>query len=47
MLATLAQIDYIKILCEKTGHDPDDYNFAEMTKGESSEIISYLRGDTP
>jgi hypothetical protein len=43
--ATLAQINYIKILCEKTCTDPDDYNFAEMTKGEASEIIGYLRGD--
>ena len=43
--ATPAQINYIKNLCATLGEDPDDYNFAEMTKAEASEIIGYLRGD--
>ena len=43
-LATHNQKEYIKTLCEKTGNDPDDYNFAEMTKREASDIIDYLRG---
>ena len=43
--ATFKQIEYIKILCERTGNDPDDYNFAKMTKREASEIIDYLTGN--
>ena len=39
MTATPKQIDFIKTLCEKTGYDPDEYNFATMTKDEASEII--------
>ena len=42
MTATPAQINYIKILCEKTGYDPDEYNFATMTKAEASEIIDEM-----
>ena len=41
-LATAKQIDYIKSLCAKTGYDPDEYNFATMTKDEASEIISEM-----
>ena len=42
MLATPKQIDYIKSLCAKTGYDPDEYNFATMTKEQASEIISEM-----
>ena len=42
MNATAKQIDYIKSLCQQTGYDPDEYNFATMTKDEASEIISEM-----
>lgn len=42
MTATPKQIDFIKSLCAQTGHDPDEYNFATMTKNEASEIISEM-----
>lgn len=42
MSATPAQIEFIKSLCRKTGYDPDEYNFATMTKAEASEIISEM-----
>lgn len=41
-LGTPKQIDYIKSLCEKTGYDPDEYNFATMTKKQAQEIISEM-----
>ena len=40
--ATFAQIEYIKSLCRKTGYDPDEYNFATLTKTEASEIITEM-----
>ena len=43
MSATPAQINYIKILCEKTGYDSDEYNFATMTRQEASEIIDEMK----
>ena len=42
MNATPKEIEFIKSLCAKTGYDPDNYNFATMTKDEVSEIISEL-----
>jgi len=42
MDATPKQIEFIKSLCAKTGYDPDNYNFATMTKNEASEIISEM-----
>jgi protein-arginine kinase activator protein McsA len=43
--ATWKQIDFIKSLCRQTGYDPDNYNFAAMTKEEASEIISEMLKD--
>ena len=45
MTATAKQIEFIKSLCAQTGYDPDEYNFATMTKEEASEIISELLKD--
>ena len=42
MTATPKQIEFIKSLCAQTGYDPDNYNFATMTKEEVSEIISEM-----
>ena len=42
MNVTPKQIEFIKSLCAQTGYDPDEYNFATMTKDEASEIISEL-----
>lgn len=42
MNATAKQIEFIKSLCAKTGYDPDEYNFATMTKEQASEIISEM-----
>ena len=42
MSAPAKQIEFIKYLCAKTGYDPDNYNFATMTKEEASEIISEM-----
>lgn len=42
-LATFKQIEYIKGLCEASGTDPDEYNFAKMTKAEASKAIERLK----
>lgn len=42
MTATPAQPNFIKSLCQQTGYDPDDYNFATMTKEQASEIIGEM-----
>lgn len=42
MTATPKQIEFIKSLCAQTGYDPDEHNFATMTKDEASEIISEM-----
>ena len=42
MDASFKQIEFIKSLCQQLGYDPDDYNFATMTMGEASEIISEM-----
>ena len=42
MNATSAQIDFIKSLCQQTGYDPDEYNFATMTQEDASEIIGEM-----
>ena len=46
MTATAKQIEFIKSLCARTGYDPDNYNFATMTKNEASEIISEMKKES-
>ena len=41
-LATEKQKSTITKLCSQTGYDPDDYDFARMTKDQASEIISEM-----
>jgi hypothetical protein len=44
-LATVEQRDYIKILCDNLGYDPDDYLSTGLTKWSASQIISDLKDE--
>jgi hypothetical protein len=41
--ATQGQINYLRDLLKRKGHDPDDYDFSTMTKAEASKAIDRLR----
>ncbi|WP_156784661.1 DUF3072 domain-containing protein [Thermosinus carboxydivorans] len=43
--ATQAQIEYIKILCERLGYDCEDYLSEELTKQEAARIINDLKDE--
>lgn len=52
-IASVRQINYLEILCEKSGEDEstlvgdmtsgERHRFSDLTKSEASELISYLR----
>ena len=44
-IPTLAQRTYVVDLMEKLGYDPNEYDFASMTREEMSELIAELKDE--
>ena len=42
-IATVAQRDYIKLLCDNLGYDCDDYLSVDLTKQQASKLIAELK----
>jgi len=44
-LATVAQRDFIKLLCDNLGYNCDNYLGVDLTRQEASKIITELKSE--